>query len=294
MSGAVTPRLERVVIGMDFGEPALAAATWVATELAPEAELVLVHALGLEPAPLGAPLREPAEPVASVAREFGAERLRRVADTLGTSARAEVHEGRPAPVISEVAHGCGADLIVVGPHGGRADRVGGIGSTAERLIRMSSIPVLVATPGSRGRPQRVFVAVDDVELTAAVLEWAALLMRRNGAAVTLAHVVGAPSDARAAEEWLTGLAREIQDVGRVAVAVLVGAPGPEITGAARRLGADLIVMGRRGKGRAMPGVLGSTVNEVLRRASCPVLLVVDSADTILDEWGTETEHVDVG
>jgi len=293
MTNGVRPRLDRIVIGMDFGEPALAAATWVAEDFAPEAELVLVHALGLEPAPLGAPLREMTESVATVAREFGTERLRRVAAGLGRNARVEVRDGRPAPIIAEVAHACGADLIVVGPHGGRADRPRGIGSTAERLVRMSSIPVLVATEAPSGRPERLLVPVDDVELTAAVLEWAALLMRRDGAAVTLAHVVTAPSAVAAGEAWLAGLARDIRDAGRVAVEVTVGAPGAAIAAAARRLSADLIVMGRRGQGRVFPGEVGSTVSEVLRGATCPVLLVTDAADAILDEWGTETERADV-
>jgi nucleotide-binding universal stress UspA family protein len=285
----VTPRLDRIVIGMDFGEPALAAARWAATELAPRAEVVLVHALGLEPAPLGAPMRDAAEPVAAVARDFAGKGLREVAQALRRGVSVVVRDGRPAPVISEVAHGQGADLIVVGPHGGRSDRPSGIGSTAERLVRISSIPVLVASRVGPGPPRRLLVAVDDVELTPAVLEWAALFVRRDGAEVTLAHVVGAPGDVPAATTWLDGLGRDLPGSTRIAMEVLVGAPGAEIVGAARRGAADLVVMGRRGRARVFPGVLGSTVHEVLRRAECPVLVVVDPAEAILDEWGTEME-----
>jgi nucleotide-binding universal stress UspA family protein len=132
-----------------------------------------------------------------------------------------------------------------------------------------------------------------VELTTVVLEWAALLMRRDEAAVTLVHIVGAPSATADAEVWLARLAGEIGDAGRVAVEVLVGTPGSEVAVTTRRLGADLIVMGRRGKGRAIPGELGSTVSDVLRSATCPVLVVVDAADAILDEWGTEMADADV-
>lgn len=293
MTSGVAPWLDRVVIGVDFGEPALAAARWVAEQFAPGAELVLVHALSLEPAPLGAPLRELTEPVATVAREFGVDRLRGVAEALGRSVRVEVGDGRPARVISNVAHACGADLIVVGPHDGRAERSHGIGSTAERLVRISSIPVLVTTAAPGGRPQLVLVPVDDVELTMAVLEWAALLMRRDGAAISLAHVVDTPNAVAAAEAWLARLVRDIRGVGRVTTEVTVGTPGDEIVTAARRRGVDLIVMGRRGRGRVFPGVLGSTVNAVLERANCPVLLVVDSADAILDDWETDVGHADV-
>ena len=64
--------------------------------------------------------------------------------------------------------------------------------------------------------------------------------------------------------------------------------GEQVLAAARRTAADLIVMGRRGRGRVLPGVLGSTASVVLRGASCPVLVVVDPADAILDDWAVES------
>lgn len=289
MTTGVTPRLDRIVVGMDFGTPALAAASWVATELAPHAEIVLVHALGLEPTPLDMPPRELTESVGTVAREFAAERLREVGEALGRAATTVVRDGRPAPVISEVAHARGADLIVVGPHGGRGERPSGIGSTAERLVRISSIPVLVVNHPPKGRPHWLLVPVDDVDLTPAVLEWAALFARRDGAAVTLARVVDSPDAVEAAAAWLARLRRDLPDSASLTIEVMVGAAGDEIVGAAERIAADLIVMGRQGTGRVFPGVLGSTVHEVLKHATCPILVVVDSAEAILDEWGTEIE-----
>lgn len=74
------------------------------------------------------------------------------------------------------------------------------------------------------------------------------------------------------------------DSARVDLLVTTGAPGGEILAAAKRAAVDLIVMGRRGRGRALPAVAGSTVSAVLRGASCPVLVVVDAADAILEEW----------
>ena len=38
-------RIERVVIGMDFSDAAIAAATWTAETFAPEAQLIFAHAL---------------------------------------------------------------------------------------------------------------------------------------------------------------------------------------------------------------------------------------------------------
>ena len=47
----------------------------------------------------------------------------------------------------------------------------------------------------------------------------------------------------------------------------------EIVGAARRWGADFIVVGTRGRGRVSRFVLGSTADSVVRLAPCPVITV---------------------
>jgi universal stress protein A len=50
-------------------------------------------------------------------------------------------------------------------------------------------------------------------------------------------------------------------------------PGPAIVDAAKRLPADLIVMGTRGLTGLMHVLLGSVADRVIREASCPVLTV---------------------
>jgi nucleotide-binding universal stress UspA family protein len=55
--------------------------------------------------------------------------------------------------------------------------------------------------------------------------------------------------------------------------VLIGRPAKEIPAAAVRLGADVIVMGTRGLGRARGFVLGSTTEAVLAKARVPVMAV---------------------
>jgi len=145
----VAPQLELIAIAIDFGAPSLEAARWVAQTFARDAELILIHTLDIaSAAPPG--VRKPSADVVERARAFAETRLREIADELGERVtRIEVREDRPAPGITAVAEATGADLIVVGPHGGR-ESIPGIGSTAERLIRMSSIPVLlVASPRAR-------------------------------------------------------------------------------------------------------------------------------------------------
>ena len=58
--------------------------------------------------------------------------------------------GEPAPKLAEEAKAGGYDLIVVGTHGRAGVLHLLVGSTAERLIRLSPVPVLVVPPKGRG------------------------------------------------------------------------------------------------------------------------------------------------
>ena len=58
-----------------------------------------------------------------------------------------------------------------------------------------------------------------------------------------------------------------------------GTPFAAILDEARRLRADLIVLGPRGSGGAEAVILGRTAAEVVRRASVPVLTVAGLPDT---------------
>ncbi|HEX6535256.1 MAG TPA: universal stress protein [Gemmatimonadaceae bacterium] len=316
MTDGVAPALDRIVIGIDFGAPSLAAAAWIAHALAPAGELMLVHVIGAPPPlSLGEPRPAPTEEAIHAAREVAGSRLRDVAATLGDRpVRVEVRDGPPAPGIAAAAEAWGADLVAVGPHEARRPPWSAIGSTAEHLIRMSPIPVLLVTGSASGPPRRLLVPVDDGDLSAAVLEWAGAIARCFGAGITLAHVIDARSGERrapgladasrssadatgdepaaappevVAKEWLARLARELPGARPAELAVSAGVPGEEVLATALRAGADLIIMGRRGRGRVLPGEVGSTARTVLRGASCPVLIVVDPADAIVGEWPAE-------
>lgn len=285
------PRLDRIAIGIDFSETARAAAEWAVRVLAPDAELLLVHALDVgTSASLGEPLPNVPDETRRDARVLAESRLRAVADALTRpGARLELPDGPAAPALLSVAEDWGADLVVVGPHGERTVARTAIGTTAERLIRTSPIPVLLATGTSARGVRRLLVPVDEVDLTAAMLEWTRVLAQRTGAEVTLVHVLGSvPEDDTArVEVWLAALAAELPGSVRVDLVTEAGSPGEHALAAARRASADLIVMGRRGRGRVLPGVLGSTASVVLRGAPCPVLVVVDPADAILADWTLE-------
>ena len=69
----------------------------------------------------------------------------------------EVAAGKPAPEILRVAQTTGIDLIVMSSHGATGFRKLFFGSTTERVLRETTVPVLV-TPGNDPGPLRV----DDV------------------------------------------------------------------------------------------------------------------------------------
>src|SRR5690606_7654609 len=128
--------LERVVVGVDFTEGSTAAARWVARELAPDAELVLVYVVDIPtpPAFLQGAFPPHDELVQTTIR--GAEaRLRE----LGGELRArlmwtKVRVGQPAEEIAAEAEEMHAGLIVVGEHGKRRAFWDVLGSTAERVV----------------------------------------------------------------------------------------------------------------------------------------------------------------
>lgn len=296
-------RLGRIVFATDFGTASLAGLRWVSERFAPAAELVLVHAV--EP-PEHAPYLPVPEHTASQDAERTAcadatERLRRVAATLSApSVRCEVVLDRAVPGIARVAEDVGADLVAVGPHGEHPRPWKMLGSTAERLIRVSPVPVLVAAAVRDASPRSILVALDASEMTPWVVQWSATLVSRLRASATVLHVA-AGSDAvravaertgrpaadvaaevhRKAREWVATVAEQVGPEARVAPRVEHGAPDDSILAVARATQADLIVIGRRRAGRALPAVLGSTASAVLRGAPCPVLVVAEPPEEML-------------
>src|SRR5699024_803205 len=138
-------RLRRVVIGLDFNEPSLAAARWVASHFAPSAELVLVHTIELtKPPSFLRDVLPPAEELLEAAKEDARGPLRELSQSVDADrVRSARLVGRPSEQIADVARDVDAALIVVGEYGRRGDERGGLGSTADQLVRCAPVPVLI-------------------------------------------------------------------------------------------------------------------------------------------------------
>jgi nucleotide-binding universal stress UspA family protein len=291
---------KRVLVGVDFSAPSVEAARWVARHLAPDADVVLAHVISLPESRADAHASAHHDALVETLRVGATTRLQDVTlDTPVDRVRLEVREGPPADTLARLAEQMPADLIVVGRTGDTPDGRKGLGSTAERLVHISHVPVLVSARPRSATPANIFVAVDESHVADTALAWAAVLCRAFGARVTTIHVVSSavssgaltaaavlsgtpPPDPRVpltpvrpTNEWAERAVKAGVPSERVESVTEFGDPAHEIVSAAERAGADLLVMGRRGAGNIRRAVLGSTVDAVLRRAPCPVLVVPD-------------------
>lgn len=295
-------KLDKLVIGIDFSTPSVEAARWAARHFAQGAELVLVHVISIPEAPPIVRSRFPQRDLLiETVREGADKRLRELSPSLNAErVWLEIREGNPVETLIEVAAAFSADIIVAGAHGERPGVQEALGTTAEHLVRAASCPVLLHTGPGLTPPSHILVPVDKSEHAVHALRWAGELSRRFGIRVTAMHVVTAsiassalaaativsgtpPIDPRTqvasvemADQWLesavaAGVPRE-----RATSEVAFGQPTREILSGAERLGADLIVIGRRGEGKIRRAVLGSVVDGVLRGSACPVFVVPES------------------
>jgi nucleotide-binding universal stress UspA family protein len=294
-------QLSRVLVGIDFSAPSLAAARWVAESFAPRAELVFIHVI---PEPRLPPYldegRRAARPMVAATERTTAllGGLMALASSIGgPRATADVRIGEPASQLARAAKELGANVIVTGRAGQRAASGIGrqLGTTADRLVRGASVPVLVTarTPGDT--PRTVFAAIDDGEISESVLAWGVYLTRKLDARLTALHVVdrgdrilvdSSDSDERdgaiarevairdAADVWLRARVREAGYSPSLAdIAVAVGDPRHELLAAAGCLDAGLIVIGRQGADGSERTGIGSLTRAALRPSSRPVLVI---------------------
>jgi nucleotide-binding universal stress UspA family protein len=289
-------KLKTIVIGVDFSEAAHAAAQWTARYFAPDGDVRLVHVLDIDHPPRFLAGRyPPRERLFEGLRPGVEKRLDALAATLisrGDASRrieTETRSGRPSDELVEAACGASADLIAIGEHGQRPGIWRILGSTAERLVRISPVPVLLARLMVRSKPSRILVPIDDSETATTALSWGLFLARRFGADITVLHVlsltllahlhlVSPPTNNRVEHEveesartWIRGLLDQLG--GSAEISIAYGEPRYEIFAAAKRLDAELIVVGSRGSGSVARTVLGSVTTAVLRGVSCPVLIV---------------------
>ena len=139
------------------------------------------------------------------------------------------------------------------------------------------------------RFRRILIALDDSQQAEAALDAGIELAAQVNAQVLLVHVVNpAVAYVGAGELLATDILADLRQRGEDLLlrarmragetvpkesALLEGAAAREIIGAANEWDCDLIVMGTHGRGRITSFLIGSTAQEVIREARCPVLAV---------------------
>lgn len=310
----------RVVVGIDFSPSSYAAASWAANWVGPDSELVFVHALVIPE--IGGFLADRFPLPQSLLRTARAGAESRLKDLRAsfpdTRIRVEVREGRPADAVAETARDLGAELIVVGKHGENGHVREYTGRTADRLVRSSHVPVLLANPAPTPDPVRILVPLTYSSVVPFIVGWAARIARRFDAEVIALHVIGSAvlshvlfmssvpqgkSDLTQAEidsvfseetsEWKKKLVDAGVPAERVKSQVVFGEVSQEVLAAADMYGASMIVMGSHA-GPVRRALLGSAASAVLRKAEIPVLVVVEPVPAITWPKTTNRETVNAG
>jgi nucleotide-binding universal stress UspA family protein len=208
-----------------------------------------------------------------------------------------ITEGDPSEQIATVAEEYGLDLIVMGTHGLGGYRKLLIGSTTERLLRRTTIPVaavplaestLSLEDSLRAGSGSVVAAIDFSEPSRHAARMAAGVATELGLGLVLLHVLkptrtvlrwreqAAARDKSRMEEaraQLDALAMALQPVTVTDILIVSGHPADEIAATAIQRNASLIAMGLGGKDGLFAPSPGSIAYRTLCKAPMPVLAV---------------------
>jgi nucleotide-binding universal stress UspA family protein len=140
-------------------------------------------------------------------------------------------------------------------------------------------------------PRSILLTTDGSEETELAAGVAVELAKSTGAELHVVHIKLVPITPpypevldwredldraeREALELLDEQVKKVEDAGGTVAGVLLREeqPAEEIVALTEELGVDLIVVGRRGRGRIRRALAGSVSDWVVRHARCPVLVV---------------------
>jgi len=220
--------------------------------------------------------------------------LARTLDGAGDLALHVLIDDRAAGIVRGVVS-MHADLLTLGVAGGRALDVG-VGTVATACVRHSPSDVLLVRETARGPFRTILACTDFSDTSRLAIDRAAYIAQRDGAALHVLHVYTAPTRlypllSEVVKAWFdAALDFESFARGRLETAVagsLARSPsvkpvlhvtealghGRAIASLAAQIGADLIVLGTRGRSSLHDMLLGSTAERVLRDSACSILAV---------------------
>lgn len=205
-----------------------------------------------------------------------------------------VETGRPYSIVESLAHSTGADLIVLGPGAPKNFREKVFGSTADRVVRCASCPVLVVREIANAPYHHIVVGVDLSPHAQAAALGASRLS--PDALRELIHVFDIPVVVEQAmheagtrqidiDQYRNARAKTVRkqilniygNNGRlpksINVRIVRGDAATTLIRASRRKQVDLVALGSQGTNAVAQHLLGSVAREILIGAKCDVLIV---------------------
>ena len=219
--------------------------------------------------------------------------------------------GKPFQEINSAAKELKADMIIIASHGHSGFKHLMLGSVAEKIVRHSECPVLVVREATRGPIrtategivlERILVPVDFSECAKEGAKYASVFATQVGADLLLINVTSPPNytalDANvippdwqqlletaqlAAADKLDEMVNFLPLVGISAeTQVAVGTPIEELVSATARPDIDLVIISTHGYTGLRHVLLGSTAEQLVRLAHCPMLVVPSHCRQKLD------------
>lgn len=291
-------KLKTVLVPIDFSSLSLRAIPWaqaIAHLSGATVHFVHVHAFEY-PVPAGV-----VPPTMLSARKVENRLLRGLRDVatehhLRESVnRCHIRTGIAFDEICKVAREIDADLIVTSTHGRTGWKRLFLGSTAERVVRHTPCPVLIAREPRRAGPvmiSKILAPIDFSPQSIRGLGFALGIARTFGASVTALHVLNRAQcltpegvvlypeaeltqrDRLAAKEKMRQLVRNTDVSGLdFRTSIRLGYPEEEICNYAAYYGLDLIVAATHGRTGMRHVLLGSVAEHIVRYAKGPVLVI---------------------
>jgi nucleotide-binding universal stress UspA family protein len=276
--------LERILVPLDGSELADQILAPMRATLARSSDVSLLRVVPARELPKD---HTPGQDPLTLARKHLAARRDQLT-ARGICAHARLAVGDPASKILDGAREHGSTLIVMSTHG----RTGAArflrGSVAERVLRHSPVPVLVANPralGGREEPRfrKILVPLDGSERSAEILPLVVELAKLHGSEVVLFYSIpvitvpepdfesGPVMSVAEGVELLEPFQRSFYDV-PVKRLALTGDPASNILSLVESEKIDLIAMTTHGRSGPSRWFVGSVAEQVTRHATCPLLI----------------------
>ena len=300
----------RILVPVDFSEESIKT-LWLAKLLAEKwrAHVDLLHVIA--PSPPTFPPRRAIFPTVPSAARTAPAALKRLEDFAFEQSvqplqySCTIRVGSAADEINSVARKVGTDLIAIATRGYTGLKYAFLGSTTASVVRTAPCPVLVVreleylSAGERARRGRtplhfkkVLVPLDFSESSRVGINYALGVSREFRSSLLLFHSVVVQTytlgdeytalegpnliklQEEYAEEEMEKLRRELARKSvEVETAIGLGSPVEQINECVRSHRVDLIVTSTHGRTGLTRVFIGSTAEQIVRHAICPVLVV---------------------